>query len=537
MEVTERLARFVPVALQADRRLLDGQQYATVQHLIAAGRQIQEIYLRQVWGGNPALRAHLAASTDPLDRTRLRLFDLMGGPWDRTDGDVPFVGDQPRPPGAAFYPEDLTPEEFNGWLEEHPEDRPAFTGYFTLIRREGEVLQAVPYHQAYRPWLEAAAEELLQAAQEAEHAPLHEYLKGRAQSLLNDDYYDSDCAWVALQDSPIEAVIGPYEVYDDKLFGYKAAYECMVGVRDPAEGARLRSLVGDLPALAAHLPVPGCYQGTVAGLASPIVVVDTVFNAGEIATAAIATAFVLPNDPRVRGTIGTKKVMLKNVARAKFENILFPVAQDALEPDQVASVTFDLYFSHVLLHEISHALGPRQATSPDGSVQPVHQALRDCYSTIEECKADIVGLYNLLYLAAERAFPPEWQEAAPAGYLASILRMVRLGTAGAHARGNLLGFNFLWENGAIRQDRQTGRLQADPSRTAKAVEEMCRILLQSEGDGDYNRARALIDRYVRVPPELQRAQGLIRPGLPLDLVPLYPWAGEEGQEAGAGETP
>lgn len=526
MDLTERLARFAPVELQAESSRLGEREHAVVRHLIAAGRQIDEIYRRQICPTGPAMRARLATSDDPQDRLRLRLFDLMGGPWDTMDGDTPFIGETRRPPGAAFYPEDLQRQEFDRWLEQHPEDRPAFTGYFTVIRREGEALKAAPFHEVYRPWLETAAEELLAASRLADHPPLAEYLRLRAQALLDDDYYESDCAWVALQDGPIEALFGPYEVYEDKLFSYKAAYEAMVGVRDLAESARLRSLVGDLPALAAHLPVPREYQGEVTGLASPIVVADTVFNAGELNTVALATAFVLPNDPRVRGAVGTKKVMVKNVARAKFENIFALVAQDVLDPDQAAAVTFDVYFGHVLLHEISHALGPRESTLPDGTRQMRHHALRDLYSTVEECKADIVGLYNVLHLAAERAFPPEWKEAAPAVYLAGVPRMVRMGAGEAHPRANMLGFNFLWEAGAIRQDRETKRLRVDPRRIATAVAELARILLVVEGDGDYEKARALVERYVHISPELQEALERIRPRLPLDLAPTYPWAEE-----------
>ncbi len=523
MDLPERLARFAPVALTADPKSLDERQHALVRHLVAAGRQVEEIYLRQIWAGNPALRERLASLGDEEDRLRLRLFDLMGGPWDRQDGYRPFIGDKPRPAGAGFYPEDLTRAELDAWIERHPDDQAALTGYFTVVRREGGELKAVPYHEAYREWLDPAAEALEEAAGLSTHTPLTDYLRLRAHALRDDDYYDSDCAWVALQDGPIETVIGPYEVYDDQLAGFKAAYECMVGVRDQAESDRFHALVDSLPTIAAHLPVPPQYQGSVAGLASPIVVTDVVYASGQLSKPAIATAYVLPNDPRVRTTVGSKKVMLRNVARAKFEKIFLPVSQAPLDPDQLASVLFDVYFSFVLLHEVSHVLGARLVPQPDGTALPVHKALRELYSPIEECKADTVGLYNLLFLAGERFFPEEWREAAPAVHLAGILRMVRTGTAGAHAQGELLAFNFLWEEGAIHQDRQTGRLRVDLHSFPPALARLAELLLRIEGDGDYGRARALLDRYARVRPELRRALDLVPGDLPLDLAPSYPW--------------
>ncbi len=523
MDVSERLARFVPVELTAERGDLDERKQAMVRHLIAAGRQIHEIYLRQVWPGNPDLRARLAASGDPVDRERLRLFDLMAGPWDRLDEDRPFIGDQPRPPGGGFYPEDLAREEFEAYLADHPQDRPDLTAPFTVVRRREGTLEAIPYHRAYQEFLEPAAESLLEAARLCDHALLAEYLSLRAQALLNDDYYESDCAWVALQDGPFEFLIGPYEVYDDYFFGCKTAYEAMLGRRDLGESARFRELVEQLPALAARLPVPPEYRGQVAGLSSPIVVADAVFNAGQMATVALATAFVLPNDPRVRTTVGSKKVILKNVSQAKFKYLLRPVGERLLDPAQAEALFFDNIFSYVLLHEVSHALGPQEVIRPDGSRISRQQALRELYSVVEECKADVLGLYNLLFLAEEGFFPREWRESAPGAFLAAVFRVIRFGGSSAHARANLLAFNFLRDEGAIRRDPGSGRFRAEPRRMAQAVGEIAAILLRLEGDGDYEGAQALVRRYGRMPYELEEALERVR-DVPVDLAPTYPWA-------------
>ncbi len=523
MDVSERLARFVPVELTADPSDLDERQQAMVRHLVAAGRQIHEVYLRQVWPGNPDLRARLVASGTAEDRERLRLFDLMAGPWDRLDEDRPFIGDRPRPPGGGFYPEDLTREEFEAYLADHPQDRPVLTAPLTVVRRREGMLEAVPYHRAYREFLEPAAESLLEAARLCDHAPLAEYLSLRAQALLNDDYYESDCAWVALQDGTFEFLIGPYEVYDDHFFGCKAAYEALLGRRDLGESARFRDLVEQLPVLAAHLPVLPEYRGQVAGLSSPIVVADTVFNAGEMATVALATAFVLPNDPRVRTTVGSKKVLLKNVSRAKFGHLLRPVGERLLDPAQAEALFFDNIFSLVLLHEVSHALGPQEVLQPDGSRISRQQALRELYSVVEECKADVLGLYNLIFLAEEGFFPREWRESAPGAFLAAVFRVIRFGSGSAHAHANLLTFNFLRDEGAIRRDPGSGRFRAEPRRVAQAVAELAAILLRLEGDGDYKGAQALVRRYGHTPPELEEALERVR-DVPVDLAPTYPWA-------------
>ncbi|MGB9723437.1 MAG: dipeptidyl-peptidase 3 family protein [Chloroflexia bacterium] len=528
MDVSERLARFIPVELTADRSDLDERQQALVRHLIAAGRQIHEIYLRQVWPGNPDLRARLAASTDPQDRERLRLFELMAGPWDRLDEDRPFIGEQPRPPGGGFYPEDLGREEFEAYLADHPQERPALTALFTLVRRREGGLEAVPYHRAYREFLEPAAESLLEAARLCDHPPLAEYLSLRAQALLNDDYYESDCAWVVLQDGPFEFLIGPYEVYDDRLFGYKAAYEAMLGRRNREESERFRDLAEQLPLLAEQLPVPAEYRGQAAGLASPIVIADAVFNAGQMATVALATALVLPNDPRVRTTVGSKKVILQNISRAKFEHLLRPVGERLLDPAQAEALFFDNVFSHILLHEVSHALGPQEVLRPDGSRIPRQQALRELYSVIEECKADALGLHNLLFLAEEGFFPREWRESAPGAFLSAVFRVIRFGTGSAHARANLLAFNFLRDEGAVRRDPDSGHFRAEPRRIARSIADLAAILLRLEGDGDYEGAQALVRRYVRVPYELGEALERVR-DVPVDLAPTYPWA-----EVGAG---
>ncbi|MBN1483765.1 MAG: peptidase [Chloroflexia bacterium] len=524
MDIQQRLDRFAPVALTAERKDLDPAQWAMVQRLIEAGRLLGQIHLRQIDPANLALRQDLAASDDPQDRLRRRLFDLMAGPWDRYADDEPFVGDRPRSPGGDFYPADMSKLEFEAWLEGHPVDRGAFQGYFSVIRRRGPDLVARPYHQVYREWLEPAAEALSSAAALSDHGALSDYLSRRAQALLDDDYFESDCLWVALQDGPIEALFGPYELYEDKLFGYKAAYQAMVGLRDLQESARFHDLVDYLPTMAAHLPVEKAYQGRAEGLASPIVVADAVYSAGLLATVGIPVAFVLPNDRRVRTAVGTKKVMLKNIIRAKFEHIVQPIAEQLLDREQVDALAFEPDFVHVLLHEISHALGAQVIEGPEGPL-PVHQSLQDLYSTIEECKAEIVGLYNVLFLVREGFFPSEWADMVPVAYLANIFRLTRRGGRGAHARANLLAFNFFQEAAAVRHDAGSGRFRIDPKKTAAATKELAAILLRLEGRGDYGAAKALVDRYVRLPDVLGRSyEGLA--DIPLDLAPTYPWAEE-----------
>ncbi len=355
--IRERLERFAPTEMVADLSPLTDEDREVLGLLVEASRYMDEIFLRQVWVDNPKLRADLEAST-ALDADVARAyFDINFGPWDRLDEMEPFLGDLEHPDGAGYYPTDLTREELESWLEEHPETRDAITSLTTLVVRDGDGLTSVPYSEAFREWLEPAAAKMREAAALTSHESLARFLESRADAFSTDDYYESDVDWMDL-DSPVEVTIGPYETYEDSLFGYKSAFESFVTVTLPEESAALERFKAELPWLERNLPIPEEHKNLDRGTESPIRVVDLVFAAGDTKAGVQTLAFNLPNDERVRESKGSKKVMLRNVLRAKYDKMLVPIAERVLAADDAARVSFDAFLSEVLHHELSHGLGP-----------------------------------------------------------------------------------------------------------------------------------------------------------------------------------
>jgi len=330
----EKIAQFVPTEISFDTGLLDERQNEVIKNLFKAAQVMDEIFLQQVYSKNQEIRNELKASNQGIDKLYLDYFTIMFGPFDRLEHNQPFYGDMAKPKGANFYPEDITKEEFLQWIAEHPEDKDSFTSEFTVIRRENEKLIAIPYAEYFKNELTQAAEYLKTAADYADNPTLKRYLLTRAEAFLSNDYYESDMAWMDLKDHRIEIVIGPYEVYEDELFNYKAAFECFITLRDPEESKKLAKFGSYLVDIEKNLPIPDKYKNFDRGSESPIVVAQEVFTAGDTKAGVQTIAFNLPNDERVRKAKGSKKVMLKNVNQAKFDQILKPIATQVLDPQQ-----------------------------------------------------------------------------------------------------------------------------------------------------------------------------------------------------------
>ncbi|MGH9363208.1 MAG: dipeptidyl-peptidase 3 family protein, partial [Thermoanaerobaculia bacterium] len=342
-------------------------------------------------------------------------------------------------------PEDLAKEQFEAWVEAHPEDREAFLSTVTVIRRQGDRLVAVPYSREYAEWLEPAAGLLRQASAATDNASLKKFLALRADAFGSDDYLASDMAWMDV-DAPVEVTIGPYETYEDGLFGYKAAFESFATVDVPAESAKLQGYKQRLPWLEGNLPIPEAQKNRSRGTESPIRVVDLVFAAGEARSGVQTLAFNLPNDERVREAKGSKKVMLRNAIRAKYERILVPIARRVLVPEQVGDVTFDAFFDEILHHELSHGLGPGSITV-GGRKTEVRHELKELYDTLEEAKADVMGVYNILALIEQGEMPAALRRALEPTYVAGLFRSARFGVTEAHGQGVTAQFNYLLEQG------------------------------------------------------------------------------------------
>ena len=519
IDVSKRLAQFAPVAIDVDDALITDELRPVLHKLVRAAEVIDQIYLSQVWEGNGELRAQLAA--DPARADELAYFDIMYGPWDRLEHGESFIAGVPsRPAGASFYPTDLTADDFQAFIEANPDRRDELTGYFTLIRREGEGLRAIPYSEAYQEPLERAAVLLEEAADVSPDERLTRYLRLRAQAFRTDDYFDSDVAWMELGDCPIELVIGPYEVYEDELMGMKASFEAFITLRDPAASAQLARVSELAEDLERALPVEERHRNFGRGGTRPISVVYVVMTAGDTRAGVQTLAFNLPNDERVREAYGYKLVLLRNVLEAKYQMILTPIAQRLIVPDQLGALSFEAFLSNTLMHETAHGLGPGTIQMADGTESNVNQQLRDLYSTIEEAKADVVGLFSSQYMIENGELPREMEQQIYATFLGGFFRSVRFGANEAHGRANMIQFNYLMEQGGIEVNDE-GLYQVNYDRIRDAVRNLAHDLLTIEGDGDYEAAQQFIERYGTVSDDLLRALERLE-GIPVDINPSYP---------------
>jgi len=353
----------------------------------------------------------------------------------------------------------------------------------------------VPYSREYAELLGEAARYLEEAAGMTTNESLASFLKLRAEAFLSDDYFESDMAWMDVKDNVLDVTIGPYEVYEDNLFNYKAAFEAFICVRDPAESEKLDGLKLYLLDMEKNLPIEDRYKNLERGLESPISVVDLIFSAGDTKAGVQTIAFNLPNDERVREAKGSKKVMLRNICRAKFEKILKPIAEQVVSPDLVPHVTFDAYFNHILLHEFSHGLGPGRIVLDDGTETTVNKALRETYSAIEEAKADVAGQHNFYYLIDDGFFPLKMEKETAVTFLAGFFRSVRFGVDAPHGRANMIAFNYFKEKGAYLKDPSTGRWFVDFDKIRSVAKELLREILMLQALGNYEGSKAFIERY------------------------------------------
>jgi hypothetical protein len=516
-DIEKRLAQFSPTPLEPDLSALSPKDRQVLDKLVEAARLMDEIFLRQAWAGNPGLRQQIADWKSGEKGAARQYFTLMYGPWDRQESRQPFLGDFQHPAGAGYYPEDLTKEEFEAWIAAHPGDRERFTSGVTVIRRAGKNLQAVPYSQEYRQWLEPAAKRLREAAALTGNASLKKFLELRADAFLNDDYYASDMAWMDLE-SPVEVTIGPYETYEDELFGYKAAFEAFVTVDLPKESAALARFKELLPWLERNLPIPDEHKNFSRGTESPIRVVDTVYTSGDTRAGVQTLAFNLPNDERVRQAKGSKKVLLRNTMRAKYDKILVPIAQAVLVPEQVKDLSFDAFYDEVLHHELSHGLGPGKIKK-DGKETEVRLELKELYSTLEEAKADVMGVYNILALIEKGDMPKELRRTLEPTYVAGLFRSARFGVDEAHGQGVITQFNYLTEKGALVVDGNA-RFRTVPEKFPGALRDLLRDMLMLQARGDYEGTKQFLDKYGKPTQSLRDAIGRLG-AVPVDIRPMY----------------
>jgi hypothetical protein len=486
--------------------------------MISAGRIIDALYLRQVAPRNESQLLELLQDGTPLGQARLRYFLINKGPWSELDDNRPFLpGVGARPEQANYYPVDATRAQVEAWLGSLPKaEQQAAAGFFTTIRRTpGGALTAVPYALEYQNELAEAAGLLREAAGLTRQPSLRAYLEKRAAAFISNDYYDSDVAWMEL-DASIEPTIGPYEVYGDRWFNYKAAFEAFIGLTDAPATEQLAHFSAELQELEDHLPIDAQYRNAKLGSYAPIRVVNVVYNGGDADHATQLAAFNLPNDERIVAAKGSKRVLLKNFQQAKYDKVLVPIAAVALSPADRATVAFDPFFTHILMHELMHGLGPHQIRV-DGRETSVRAQLKELYSALEEAKADVSGLWALQYLMDKGVLDKRQERSVYTTFLASTFRTLRFGVADAHARGMALQLNSFFDHGAILVGRD-GTFALDIGKAKQAVTDLTHDIMTLQARGDYAGTQALLQRQAVIRPEVQRVLERLK-SVPVDIAP------------------
>ncbi len=520
VELARMAARFAPTDMRVNLTALSEGDRKALAKIIQAARVYDQIFLEQRWSGNVALYEKLKKDKSQIGQARLHYFWLNKGPWSEIDDKKAFLPDVPErtPPGANFYPADMTKAEFETWVAKLPEARRKnATGFFHVIRRDSTgALKEVPYSEVYGGELIKCASLLREAAALTTNASLKRFLESRAASFLSNDYYASDVAWMDL-DAPIDVTIGPYETYNDELFGYKAGFEAYVNIRDDQESAKLKFLGDHLQDIENNLPIDPKFRNKKLGALAPIRVVNQVYCAGDGAHGVQTAAYNLPNDERVVTEKGTKRVMLKNVQEAKFNKTLVPIASRLLPAATRGDLSFDAFFTHIVAHEISHGIGPHQITVA-GRATSVRGELKDLYSALEEAKADVTGLFMLQYLYDHNLMPNQERKLYTT-YLASGFRSVRFGVHEAHGRGMALQFNYLMDKGAFIAAAD-GTFTVDFSKIKAAVRDLTHDLLTIEATGDYAAAKKMLDSLGVLRPAMQKALAGLR-DIPVDIEPVH----------------
>jgi hypothetical protein len=520
--VKRQISKLVPVEITCAISGLSKNEQNALSLIIEAAAYMDRIFLRQVYSGNAEIETELEKTIEdnPDYKPLTDYFRINFGPFDSLAHRKPFINlGQTKPPGANYYPEDMTREEFDAHIRAHPEQEALFTSNFSLIRRNEGKLIAVPYSDAYKEYLEPAARLLKEASQWIANPSLRKYLQSRADAFSGNDYYQSDIDWVELYDHNLEIVIGPYEVYEDELFGYKAAFEAFVTRVDRKESKKLEIIGRYLDEMEQNLPVADEHKNFNRGKSSPIIVANEIYTAGDTKAGIQTTAFNLPNDERVREAKGSKKVMLKNVAKAKFENCWVPIAKEVLAESDLPFVSFDAYFNHVLMHEVSHGLGPGTIRKK-GKNTTVSKELKELYPVIEETKADILGVWNFQQMIAKEVFPAELEKNIYVTFLGGIFRSVRFGINEAHGGANAIQMNYMLGKGGFVFDAQTCTFHVNREKIRDGIEQLAREVLEIEAAGDYLRAKQFIGTYCHLSSPLEQALEKVK-HVPVDIRPIY----------------
>ncbi len=504
VDIEQRLNNYAEVKLTADISHLDENEKKVLSLMFDAAEIMEELFWQQALGNKESFLSRLQSE----DAKKYAMINY--GPWDRLNANKPFIAEfDPKPKGANFYPADMTKEEFEALDHEHK------ASLYTLIRRgENDSLKVIWYHDAYRSKLEKASEILKKAAEITEDEGLKKYLTLRAEALLTSDYFESDMAWMDMKESSLDLVIGPIENYEDKLMGYKAAFESFVLVKDQEWSERLSKFARFLPELQKNLPVDEKYKQDVIGSDADLNAYDVVFYQGDCNAGSKTIAINLPNDERVQQEKGSRKLQLKNAMKAKFDKILIPITKELIVEEQQKYITFEAFFQNTMFHEVGHGMGIKNTVNDKGTVRI---ALSDQYSALEEGKADIMGLYLVQQLYKMDEIQGDLKDNYVT-FVASIFRSIRFGTASDHGKANMIRFNYLLEKGALERTEE-GKYRVHFDKLEEAMVDMMNIIIKTQGEGDYAFAKKMVDEGGMVKEQLQKdLQKLEEKNIPVDIV-------------------
>jgi hypothetical protein len=521
-DLNERLSKFRRVPMPFHSEGLNAREQALVKKLVEASQYLEQIYWRQSDPEGLALLRSLAGSKAPADMALRRFLMINGSRYDLIRNNEPFVGTAPMSPDHGLYPPGLTREKMEAYVRLRPEEKAALYAPQTVVRngrREGDRLIAVPYHTAYRAWLEPAARALNEAAALSDDAKFANFLRLRAKALLDDDYYASDIAWLELENPKFDVIFAPYEVYLDDLLGVKTSYGAAVLIRNEEESQKLALFQKYVAAIQDALPLAPQDRPSKAGHRSPMEVMDTPFRAGDLRHGYQAVADNLPNDPRIHQEKGSKKIFFKNFMDARVTYVVLPIAKRLLRPDQAAQASGDGYLATTMMHEISHELGPAYSRTSNGRMQ-INEAIGPAYSGLEEAKADVVGMLGLDWLIEHGAMPKDKRTEYYASYVGGIFRTVRFGIGEAHGRAEMMEFKYLVERGAIARDSATGRYAISVERMSAAIVTLAKELLEMEATGDRARVEAWFTKYDRMPDDLAKSLAASS-DIPVDVDPVF----------------
>jgi hypothetical protein len=524
-ELDARLAKFKRVPMPYVPDGLTERQQMMVDKLIEACHYLEDIYWRQSDPDGLALLESLRHKTDPESARIRRLLIINGSRFDLTDNNAPFTGTEPYSPDRGLFPKGLTREDIEAYVKLHPDKADTIYSPYAIVRRNGDDLEGVPYHIAYKDFLQPAAKALHLAADLSDDADFAKFLNTRADALMSDDYYPSDLLWVDLKNPKIDVIFAPYETYLDDVLGVKTSYGAAVLIRNEAESKKLELFQKYVPDIQDALPLAPEDRPSKHGQPTPMEVMDAPYRAGDLRHGYQAVADNLPNDPRIHEQKGTKKIFFKNFMDARVNVIILPLAQRLMRPDQAALASADGYLTDTIMHEISHGLGPAFSRTAGGQAD-IRKSIGPTFSGLEEAKADVVGMYGLQWLVDHGALPKDKLPTYYASYVAGIFRTVRFGVAEAHGRAEMMEFNYLSEQGAIQRERvktpqgMQMRYVVVMDKISGAIASLAKELLEQEATGDRARAEKWFQKYDSMPPELQSALSETK-DVPVDIDPVF----------------